>query len=398
MYSETPLLRRALIAAGWIFLGLLWLLDVFAKGAPDHRWTSLLQMVSGPLACMALLWPSRRPSVRVRAVLVAGGSLVLTAVIATWAGPDIAATFGALESVALLVLLSRAVWAVPGPRTAVAVSAALSVAVIVIPLRLLPGDIQNDSQNALSGSVLMALGAGLALAWGLRARLTEERRARDIAAVRQHQRLELAHDLHDFVAHHVTGIIVQANAALALQHTAPEQVQPLLQNITRSGSEALDSMRRLVRVMREDDHAGVRPGEVWVELARLVSAFSGDEEDAQLHVAAAAREVRLAPEVETSVHRVVQEALTNVRRHAPGAVVAVRIDVDGHRLRVEAYNTAPAAPHSGPVGGRGGFGLIGLRERVEAVEGTLTAAPTDDGGWRLTAAFPVLAAVAGSPA
>ncbi|GGU10696.1 hypothetical protein GCM10010272_64570 [Streptomyces lateritius] len=398
VYSETPLLRRALIAAGWIFLGLLWLFDVFADRATDHRWPSLLQMVSGPLACMALLWPARRPSVPVRAVLVAGGSLVLTAVIATWAGPDIASTFGALESVALLVLLSRAVWAVPGPRAAVAVSAVLTAVVIVIPLRLLPADIQNDGQNAISGSLLMALGAGLALAWGLRARLMEERRARDVAAVRQRQRLELAHDLHDFVAHHVTGIIVQANAALALQHTAPEQVQPLLQNITRSGSEALDSMRRLVRVMREDDHAGVRPGEVWAELARLVSAFSGDDADAQLHVAAAAREVRLAPEVETSVHRVVQEALTNVRRHAPGAVVAVRIDVDGHRLRVEAYNTAPAARHPGPVGGRGGFGLVGLRERVEAVEGTLTAAPTDDGGWRVTAAFPVLAAVAGSAA
>ncbi|MGW0610460.1 sensor histidine kinase [Streptomyces sp. NPDC002788] len=398
MYSENPLLRRALTAVGWIILGLMGLFDVFAKGAPDYRWPSLLPMVSGPLACMALLWPARRPSVPVRAVLVAGGSLVLTAVIATWAGPDIARTFGALESVALLVLLSRAVWAVPGSRTAVAVCAALSVAVVAIPQRLLPNDIRNDGQSALSGSLLMTLAVGLALAWGSRVRLMEERRARDIAAVRQRQRLELAHDLHDFVAHHVTGIIVQANAALTLQHTAPEQVGPLLENITRSGSETLDSMRRLVRVLREDDHAGVRPGEVWAELARLVSAFSGDEEDAQLHVAAAAREVRLAPEVETSVHRVVQEALTNVRRHAPGAVVAVRVDVDGHRLRVEAYNTAPAARHTAPVGGRGGFGLVGLRERVEAVEGTLTAAPTDDGGWRVTAAFPVLAAVAGSPA
>ncbi|WP_338781142.1 histidine kinase [Streptomyces sp. DG1A-41] len=398
VYSRTPLLRRALIAAGWIILGLVGLLDVFADGAPEYRWSSLLPMVSGPLACMALVSPARRPSVQVRAVLAVGGSLVLTAVIATLAGPDSAGTWGALESVALLVLLSRAVWAVPGPRAAAAVSAALTAAVIVIPLRLLPMDVQNDGQDALSGSLLMTLAAGVALAWGMRVRLLEERRARDIAAVRQGQRLELAHDLHDFVAHHVTGIIVQANAALTLQHTAPEQVGPLLQNITRSGSETLDSMRRLVRVLREDDHAGVRPGEVWAELARLVSAFSGDEGDAQLHVAAAAREVRLGPEVETSVHRVVQEALTNVRRHASGALVAVRIDVDGHRLRVEVHNTAPAARLAVPVGGRGGFGLVGLRERVEAVAGTLTADPTDDGGWRVTAAFPVLAAVAGSPA
>ncbi|MFF5517727.1 sensor histidine kinase [Streptomyces coeruleorubidus] len=398
MYSENPLRRRALIAVGWIFLGLLGLLDVFADGVPNGRWASLLPMVSGPLACMALLSPARRPSVQVRAVLVAGGSLVLTAVIAMWAGPDGVGTVGVLESVALLVLLSRAVWAVPGPRTAVAVSAALAAAVIVVPLRWLPTDIRDDGDASLDGALLMTLAAGLALAWGRRTRLLEEQRARDIAAVRQRQRLELAHDLHDFVAHHVTGIIVQANAALTLQHTAPEQVGPLLENITRSGSEALDSMRRLVRVLREDDHDSIRPGQVWSELARLVSAFSADEADVQLHLAAAAREVRLAPEVETSVHRVVQEALTNVRRHAFGAAVAVRVDVDGPRLRVEVHNTAPAARHAVPVGGRGGFGLVGLRERVEAVEGTLTAVPTDGGGWRVTADFPVLAAVAGSPA
>ncbi|MFF6780079.1 histidine kinase [Streptomyces sp. NPDC012510] len=398
MNSETPMRRRALLAAGWILLGLLGLLDLFANGVPDARWTSLLPTVSGPLVCMALLSPARRPSVQVRAVLVAGGSLVLTAVMATWAGPDSVVTFGVLESVASLVLLSRVVGVVPRPRMGAVAAAALAVAIIAIPQRLLPPDRYYDDESAITGSLVLTLCVGLALAWGLRARLTEEQRARDIAAVRQHQRLELAHDLHDFVAHHVTGIIVQANAALTLQHTAPEQVGPLLENISRSGSETLDSMRRLVRVLREDDHGGVRPGEVWGELARLVSVFSEDETDVQLYVAAAARETRLAPEVETSVHRVVQEALTNVRRHAPGASVAVRVDVDGHRLRVEVRNTAPAAPHPGPVGGRGGFGLVGLRERVEAVEGTLTAVPTGDGGWRVTAVFPALAPVAGSPA
>ncbi|MEV3971317.1 histidine kinase [Streptomyces sp. NPDC050698] len=398
MNSQTRMRGRALLAAGWILLGLLGLFDVFVNGVPDGRWASLLPTVSGPLVCMALLWPARRPSVQVRAVLVTGGSLAITAVMVTWAGPDGVVTFGLLESVASLVLLSRVVEVVPRPRMGVAVTAALAAAIIAVPQRLLPADRYYDGDSAITGSLVMTLCVGLALAWGLRARLMEEQRARDVAAVRQRQRLELAHDLHDFVAHHVTGIIVQANAALTLQHTAPEQVGPLLENISRSGSETLDSMRRLVRVLREDDHDSVRPGEMWAELARLVSAFSEYEADVQMHVAAAAREARLAPEVETSVHRVVQEALTNVRRHAPGAVVAVRVDVDGPRLRVEVHNTAPVAGHPGAVGGRGGFGLVGLRERVEAVEGTLTAAPTDDGGWRVTAAFPVLAAVAGSPA
>ncbi|KMS66209.1 histidine kinase [Streptomyces viridochromogenes] len=375
-------------------------MDAFAGRSMHYRWTSWLPVVSGPLACAALLWPGRRPSTQVRAALAAGCSLALTVGIGVFAGVNGAGTWGFLEGVVLLVLLSRAVRAVSRPGIAVAVSAALAVAVIAIPLRWLPMDIRYDGQASITGSLLMTLGVGLALAWGLRARLLEEQRARDIAAVRQRQRLELAHDLHDFVAHHhhVTGMIVQANAALALQHTAPEQVGPLLENITRSGSETLDSMRRLVRVLREDDHEGVRPGEVWAEIARLVSVFSEGGAGVQLHVGAAAREVRLAPEVETSVHRVVQEALTNVRRHAHGAAVAVRVDADGPRLRVEVHNTAPAARHAVPVGGRGGFGLVGLRERVEAVEGALTAAPTDDGGWRVTADFPMLAAMAGSPA
>ncbi|MFF5372975.1 sensor histidine kinase [Streptomyces sp. NPDC013187] len=396
--SENSLPRRTLIVAGWTLLGLLGLFDVFVHGVPEFRWTSLLTMVSGPLACLALLWPARRPNVQVRAALVAGGSLALTTVIVTWASPDLDDTFGVLESVASLVLLSRAVGTVPRPRRGAAVAAALAVAIIAIPLRLMPTDLYYGTDDFVNGCLVMTLGVGLALAWGVRTRLLEERRARDIAAVRQRQRLELAHDLHDFVAHHVTGIIVQANAALALQHSAPEQVGPLLENISRSGSETLDSMRRLVRVLREDDHDSIRPGQLWSELARLVSVFSADDTGVQLHVAAAAREVRLAPEVETSVHRVVQEALTNVRRHASGAAVAVRVDVDGPRLRVEVHNTAPAARQAVPVGGRGGFGLVGLRERVEAVEGTLTAVPTDDGGWRVTAAFPVLAAVEGSPA
>jgi signal transduction histidine kinase len=112
------------------------------------------------------------------------------------------------------------------------------------------------------------------------------------------------------------------------------------------------------------------------------------------------RGLRLAPEVETSVHRVVQEALTNVRRHAHGSDVVVRLELDrrsdGDRLRGEVRNTAPQTRTPVPTGGRGGFGLVGLRERVEAVEGSLTSGRTAEGGGCVSADFPVLAAVEGS--
>jgi signal transduction histidine kinase len=133
--------------------------------------------------------------------------------------------------------------------------------------------------------------------------------------------MELARDLHDFIAHHVTGMVVQADAARAVLQIAPDQIDPILGNIRKAGMETLDSMRRLVRVLREEENRTLRPGELFAQLATMVSGFSANgEQDASLQLGAAARAAKLAPEVETSVQRVVQEALTNVRRHAPGAL------------------------------------------------------------------------------
>ena len=170
----------------------------------------------------------------------------------------------------------------------------------------------------------------------------------------------------------------------------------ILENIQKAGAETLDSMRRLVRVLREVDGRPRRSRELFTELAALVSDFRmGEAQQATLSVADPARSARLAPEVETSVHRLVQESLTNVRRHAADALVAVQVGLEDGRLRVEVRNTPPAARSAAPVGGRGGFGMVGLRERMAAMDGTLQAGGTPDGGWLVAATFPVLA-VAGS--
>ncbi|MFI6437545.1 hypothetical protein [Streptomyces sp. NPDC050759] len=129
-----------------------------------------------------------------------------------------------------------------------------------------------------------------------------------------------------------------------IRETSAEQVKPLLEGI--SAGRPLYAIRRLVRVPREDDDKAARPGERLTEVDRRVSAFAGHDTEATLHAEEeAARGVRPAPEVETSVHRVVQETLTNARRHAPVADVAVRLelrrDSGGDRLRVEVRNTAP---------------------------------------------------------
>lgn len=395
MEPDTPLspaVRRAITVSLCVGLVLVWLFDLAAYYDPQGRWSSWLPLVTGPLAAASLLLPACRPGPEWRAGAAALGSLALTVGLYAYARLH-SGNWGLLETVALLVLLSRTARRVERPATAVTLSVALAAAVIALPLRVIMGPDISEFSFVLTFAVGGAAGLGCYL------RLLDARRARAVTSVRHNERLELARELHDFVAHHVTGIIVHANAALMIQETSPEQIKPLLEGISRAGGETLDSMRRLVGVLREDDHQATRRGELPAELKRLVSAFAENGTDAELYVAPEVRGIRLAPEVETSVHRVVQEALTNVRRHAHGAGVVVRLEPDpqGH-LRVEARNTAPQTRSTGPIGGRSGFGLVGLRERVEAVEGSLTSGRTADGGWCVSAAFPVLAAVQGSPA
>jgi signal transduction histidine kinase len=372
-----PVQRLLVVALGAVLVGT-WLLDLESKRGLHWQYEWLPPLVSGPAAAVVLLLPDRWLSLERRAWAAACGSLVLTGLmlLAGW----VSVGWGLLETASLLVMLARTCRWVRRPYVAVA----LGAAVVVAPQRMATPD-------SLPMAFLLTYAIGAAVALGCYLRVRDTRRARLVEAVRQGERLELARDLHDFVAHHVTGIVVQANAARAVRETAPEQIDPILENIQKAGVETLDSMRRLVRVLREVDGRR-RPGELFSELAALVSDFCGSEgRDATLSVAAPASAARLAPEAQASVHRLVQESLTNARRHAPGAPVAVRVGVADGRLQVEVRNTRPATPPPAtPVGGRGGFGMVGLRERVAAVKGTLEAGGTPDGGWRVAATFPVL--------
>lgn len=380
-----------------VVMALLWVLDVAGAATVaglegNGVWWRL---APGVVAAAALLSPGG-PRVLARA---AGA-----AVLVSWAVtlsllssvPPAFAGWGLLETLCLLLLLVRTTQDVTPPWPAAALGAALAVAVIAAPMRLEGGGV--------GYSFLLTFPTGGAVALGCHLRSLDDRRKRAVAEVRQSERLELARELHDFVAHHVTGIVVQAQAARVIRESAPEQVDVLLGHIERAGSETLQSMRKLVRVLREDDARAVRPGDLFAELGELVAAFAERDAPATLQVADGVRQARPDPEVETSVRNVVREGLTNVRRHASGSPsVSVRVglsgegDGDARRLRVEVHNAPPArrtAPNAEPLGGRGGLGLVGLAERTEAVGGTLHASRAEDGGWRLTAEFPLRGATA----
>lgn len=376
--------RRPALVALCAGLGLEWLLDVEMIWPSHPGRTDWLPSLTGLAALALLLLPGRRLPAEWRAAVAAVGSLALTLdlVLVGRSVPD----WGLLETTCLLILLIRTC-RTARPAAAVAVSAALAAAVIDEPLRT------GGTGITLTYPFLLTFVVGGAIGAGCYLRMLDARRARVVAAVRLNERLQLARDLHDFVAHHVTGIVVQARAAGFVHTSAPHSVGPILRNIAEAGQETLDSMRRLVRVLREDEDTSQKPGDLYAELARLVSAFCAqdDHADTRLEITAAARRTGLASDAETSVHRLVQEALTNVRRHAPGARVAIRVDTAGDDLlRVDVHNTAPTSRPTSPAGGSSGYGLMGLRERALAAGGTLTAGPADDGGWRITAHFPAL--------
>ncbi|GHC47201.1 hypothetical protein GCM10010507_23360 [Streptomyces cinnamoneus] len=225
-----------------------------------------------------------------------------------------------------------------------------------------------------------------------------ERRVRSVQEARRAQRLELARDLHDFVAHDVSGIVTLAQAAQVVFERQPEQVLPLLRRIEEAGQQALGAMDRTVHMLGDADD---RPGAYGLDDIRgTVDRFraSGTMEaglDLELSPSESARVPR---EAAGTAHRVVVESLTNVRRHAPGAAsVRVTVRGAGPELVVTVTDSGREDPDSGQDrpwsgdGRRGGLGLVGLAERVEAVGGSFTAGPHGC-GWRVRAAFPLGAA------
>ncbi|MFJ7593057.1 sensor histidine kinase [Streptomyces sp. NPDC097617] len=280
----------------------------------------------------------------------------------------------------LLALVAR--WS---PVRSGAVAASLGVAAVALwPLPLMWG--KSSWLEVCGAAAFWALPALGALAAGGYLRRQASRTRQAVRDGRRDQQLELARDLHDFVAHDVSAIVVQAQAARFVADKDPEQAVRALERIEAAGLGALASMDRTVHALREA--AGARSVSVpgTSELPGLVERFEVGVLDAD---PAAVR--ALSREADTTAYRVAVEALTNVRRHAPGAaVVRVRLHRAAKGIELSVANSAPARSANGLLGlrRRGGTGLAGLRGRVEAAGGTLRAGPSADGGWRVCAVFP----------
>ncbi|MDJ1138008.1 sensor histidine kinase [Streptomyces iconiensis] len=370
--------------------------------ATGYAPTAVATTVSGALCVAALVVPT--PRFARAAALATAWSLALSVVSSQLSHrPEV--TPGFAEMAALLLLTARVVRVERRLLTAAALVVGSGLATALVPLRLPRTEYHNV------GTILepaLALGFLLMAVLGLYLRLLDTYRARERAADLQEQRLEHARELHDFVAHHVTAMIAQTKAVryASAQGRAPDpaDLDVLLAGIEQAGSQAMESMRGMVSVLRSDapGSATARAGSDLGALRELTEAATRTGTPATLTLDPALPGLPLTPEVTTTVHRVVREALTNVRKHGSG-VESVAVDVrlsaqDRGRLCVSVTDDGhPAKPRGD--GDAGGFGLVGLAERVQALGGTLTTGPRERGqgarGWRVEAELPLPASVTG---
>jgi signal transduction histidine kinase len=194
------------------------------------------------------------------------------------------------------------------------------------------------------------------------------------------ERLRIAQELHDVVAHSLGVIAVQAGVGLHVIDDQPEEAKRALENISASSRTSLTEIRRLLSVVRDrEDAPDYSPAPSLAELPRLVREMEGLGLDIDLAVVGDV--VDLPPGVELATYRIVQEALTNALRHAAASSVSVRIERDGDEVEIVVTDDGVGAVTS--TAPSGGHGLVGMRERAACYDGDLEAGPLAEGGWRV---------------
>jgi signal transduction histidine kinase len=237
--------------------------------------------------------------------------------------------------------------------------------------------------------LLTALAAGDAQRGRLalvQARAEETEREREAAAVHRfdEERLRLAHELHDTIAHTLVGINTQAAAAVHLRHKQPDQSFGALEAIVQSSADALAELRSTLKIVHPAaGDAPLRPAQTLADLQELVEGVRGAGLDVDLRLDAIPRDIPAA--TAHGAYRIVQESLTNVLRHSNAQRAVVHVGLIDDRLTVEVLDDG----HVAAPGSRApGQGLQGMAERATALGGHCEAGIGLDGGWRVRATLP----------
>ncbi|MER6493730.1 sensor histidine kinase [Streptomyces griseorubiginosus] len=239
-------------------------------------------------------------------------------------------------------------------------------------------------QEGVVAAWVVAIVAVSELARTRREQWARERAERARAARRRadEERLRIARELHDVLAHSISVINVQAGVGLALLDSDPEQARTALTTIKAASKEALGEVRQVLGTLRTPGDAPRTPAPGLDRLPELTSQAAS----AGLTVDVTGTAPPLPPGADLAAFRIVQEALTNVVRHSGSRHARVRLDHDQDALRLRVDDDGPA---TGADAGGSGNGLAGMRERAAALGGTIEAGPRPDGGFRVLAVLPL---------
>ncbi len=329
---------------------------------PDLPWRALSVVVAAGLVPL-LLWRRTRP---LPAVLLAFGACFTTSVVTGGDAP------------ALIVMVYMLLFPYALYRWACGREAVIGAAVVMVKIGLAAALGHIGAGDAVLGVVVMVA----AMALGAALRYRSGARARELDQAKLLERERLARDLHDTVAHHVSAMAIRAQAGLATAGTNPAAAVDALRLIDAEAARALDEMRAMVRILREDRPAALEPNPRVTDLARLAARsrtgpsveveVSGDVED-------------LPPPVGAAIYRLAQESVTNARRHARHATrIEVRVAADDTSVRLRVSDDGD----TGTLRPAGGYGLVGMTERAGLLGGTCEAGPNPDRGWTVTAVLP----------
>lgn len=223
------------------------------------------------------------------------------------------------------------------------------------------------------------------------ARLQREQSERELAAVAA-ERGRIARELHDVIAHSVSLMGVQAGAVERVLERDPAQAREALRSIQSTARESVEELRRLLGILRaEEDPLGISPQPGLAALSSLVDENRSAGLSVGLEFDGDAR--ALPAGVELSAYRVIQEALTNVRKHAPGATAQVCVCYRAHEVELVVTNSASSAANARALtpSQSSGHGFVGMRERVAIYDGSLEARPEPDGSFLVRVRIPVRA-------
>ncbi|MFD7088465.1 sensor histidine kinase [Streptomyces sp. NPDC059883] len=278
------------------------------------------------------------------------------------------------------------------------VSIAAVAGSLVVQFLIIGGFSHGDGVTVNVVIALLAMAA--ACTGGLLSRERREHvvalRSQEVAEAVIAERLRIARELHDMVAHSIGIIAIQAGAASHVIGTRPAEAGEALRAIEATSRETLSGLRRTVVALRQADpvtaasgrQAALAPSPGLADIDRLAAATA--DAGVRVDVRRGGQERPLPADIDLSAFRIVQEALTNVVRHAGTGRCRVLIDYGDEELSVEVVDDGRGATGNASVHG---FGLVGMRERVALLHGDLSAGPRPEGGFRVTARLPLPAPV-----